>query len=147
VGAVRRGADQIYRVLIAVFFFACIVQIFLAGRGVFGIRSSNTHHKPGDFFDHQHSLNPHRALGFILGFAAILLLLLTLIAWNKAILPWTFALAVLALLVQSITAIPSHPWVAAFHPISGVAILGISGWLAHRAWRRRSDRGRSPARA
>ncbi len=136
--AVRRGANQIYRVLIALFFIACLVQIFLAGRGVFGIRSSTTYRKPGDFFDHQHSLTPHRALGFILGFAAILMLLLTLIAWNKAILPWTLALALLAFLVQSLTAIPSHPWIAAFHPLAGITILAISGWLAHNAWRRKT---------
>jgi len=134
-------------VLIALFFFACIVQIFLAGRGVFGIRSSSRYHKPGDFFDHQHSLTSHRTLGLILGGVAILMLLLTLIAGNKAILPWTFALAVLAFLVQSITADPSHPWVAAFHPLSGVAILGISGSLAHKAWRRPTGPTRPEANA
>jgi hypothetical protein len=27
-----------------------------------------------------------------------------------------------------------HPWVAGLHPVSGVAILGISAWLVHSAW-------------
>jgi hypothetical protein len=132
---VRAGAFQTYRVVVAVFFAACVVQIFLAGRGVFGIRTSATHLKPGEFFDHQKSLDPHRALGGILSLVAVLLLLLVLVAWNKAVLPWVFLLAVLALVVQHLTAAPAHPWGAAFHPISGVLILGISGWLTRRAWR------------
>lgn len=131
---VRAGAFQLYRVLVALFFVACIVQIFLAGRGVFGIRTSS-HVQPGAFFDHQKSLDPHRALGGILSLAAVLLLILVLVAWNKALLPWVFLLAVLALVVQHLTAAPAHPWGAAFHPVSGVAILGLSGWLAYRAWR------------
>lgn len=132
---VRTGAFQIYRVVVALFFVACVGQIFLAGRGVFGIRGSAAHLSAGAFFDHQKSLDPHRALGGILSLVAVFLLLLVLLAWNTSVLPWVFLLAVLALVVQHLTAVPAHPWAAAFHPISGVAILGISGWLAHRAWR------------
>jgi hypothetical protein len=125
--AARRIAWQIYRVLIALIFVACIVQIFLAGRGVFGIHGSAK-------LDDQSSLDPHRNLGEIIGIATLVVLLLALIIWDKRLIIWTFVLALLAEVVQHATATPMHPWVGGLHPVSGVAILGISGYLAHAAW-------------
>ena len=58
--SLQRGAYQLYRVLIAIFAAACVVQIFLAGRGVFGIRSRSGNEKPDTFFEHQKSLDAHR---------------------------------------------------------------------------------------
>jgi hypothetical protein len=125
---VRRGAWTLYRVLIALFALACVVQIFLAGRGVFGIRGSTK-------LDDQSSLDPHRALGSTLGLVAIVLLILVLIIWDKRLVAWTLLLAVLATAVQMATAVPKHPWIAGLHPVFGVAILGIAASLAHSAWR------------
>ena len=125
--AARRIAWQVYRVLIALIAVACIVQIFLAGRGVFGIHGSAS-------LDDQSSLNAHRDLGEIIGIGAIIVLVLALIMWDKRLILWTFVLALLAEFVQHATALPKHPWVAGLHPVSGVAILGISAWLAHSAW-------------
>ena len=125
--AARRIAFQLYRVLIALIAIACVVQIFLAGRGVFGIHGSAS-------LDDQSSLNAHRDLGEIIGIGAIIVLILALIMWDKRLILWTFVLALLAEFVQHATALPKHPWVAGLHPVSGVAILGISAWLAHSAW-------------
>jgi hypothetical protein len=125
--AARRIAWQIYRVLIALIAIACVVQIFLAGRGVFGIHGSTK-------LDDQSSLDAHRNLGEIIGIGAIVVLILALIMWDKRLILWTFILALLAEIVQHATALPKHPWVSGLHPVSGVAILGISASLAHRAW-------------
>ena len=125
--AARRIAFQLYRVLIALIAIACVVQIFLAGRGVFGIHGSAS-------LDDQSSLNAHRDLGEIIGIAAIVVLILALIMWDKRLILWTFILALLAEIVQHATALPKHPWVSGLHPVSGVAILGISASLAHSAW-------------
>ena len=125
--AARRIAWQIYRVVIALIAIACVVQIFLAGRGVFGIHGSAS-------LDDQSSLNAHRDLGEIIGIAAIVVLILALIMWDKRLILWTFILALLAEIVQHATALPKHPWVSGLHPVSGVAILGISASLAHSAW-------------
>ena len=125
--AARRIAFQLYRVLIALIAIACVVQIFLAGRGVFGIHGSAS-------LDDQSSLNAHRDLGEIIGIGAIIVLILALIMWDKRLILWTFVLALLAEFVQHATALPKHPWVSGLHPVSGVAILGISAWLAHSAW-------------
>jgi hypothetical protein len=127
----RRIAWQIYRVLIALIAVACVAQIFLAGRGVFGIHGSAK-------LDDQTSLDPHRALGEIIAVAAIIVFLLALVMWNKWLMLWTFVLAFLAEVVQHATSLPRHPWVSGLHPVSGVAILGISAWLAHQAW---ADKG------
>jgi hypothetical protein len=127
---VRRGAYQVYRVLIALIAAACVVQIFLAGRGVFAIHG-------GASLDDQKSLNAHRDLGEIIGIGTIVVFLLALVLRNKRLIVWTFVLALLAEIVQHATALPKHPWVAGLHPVSGVAILGISAYLAHAAWAKR----------
>ena len=125
--AARRIAWQIYRVLIALIAIACLIQIFLAGRGVFGIHGTAS-------LDDQSSLDAHRNLGEIIGIATIVVLVLALIMWDKRLILWTFILALLAEVIQHATALPKHPWVSGLHPVSGVAILGISAWLAHSAW-------------
>ena len=138
--AARNVAYQIYRVLIALIFVACIVQIFLAGRGVFGIHGSAS-------LDDQKSLDAHRDLGEIIGIGSILVLVCALVMWNKRLILWTFVLALLAEIVQHATALPKHPWVAGLHPVSGVAILGISGYLAHSAWAKKGSAAKAAAPA
>jgi hypothetical protein len=125
--AARRVAYQIYRVLIAAVAAACVVQLFLAGRGVFGIRGAAA---LGD----QSSLDAHRLLGNVIAIGTILVLLCALVMWSRRLILWTLVLALLAELVQHATATPDHPWVGGLHPVSGVAVLGISAWLAHSAW-------------
>jgi len=132
--AARKGSDAVYRVTVAVVAVACVVQIFLAGRGVFGIHGATK-------LDDQKSLDAHRAVGELIGLATILMFILALVIWNKRLIVWTFVLALLAEGVQHATALPKHPWVAGFHPVSGVAILGISAWLAHAAWAGKRQNG------
>jgi hypothetical protein len=135
----RNVAWQIYRVLIALIAAACVGQIFLAGRGVFGIHGSAK-------LDDQKTLDAHRALGEIIGLGTILVFVCALVMWNKRLIVWTFILALLAEIVQHATALPKHPWVSGLHPVSGVAILGISAWLAHSAWAgKKKDETAAPA--
>ena len=137
---VRSVAFQIYRVLIAGIAAACVVQLFLAGRGVFGIRGAA---ELGD----QNSLDAHRALGNIIAIGTVLAFLLALLMWNKRLIAWTFVLALLGEPVQHATATDEHPWVGGLHPVSGVAILGISAYLAHSAWAGRDKTASAPAAA
>jgi Family of unknown function (DUF6220) len=128
----RRGAAIAYRYLTPVFFLAVIVQIFLAGAGIFGLDR-------GEDLEDQSSFDPHRALGFFLEVGALLLLILALVSWprNKRVLGWYFLLAVMAIVIQPLLAGlgEDHRWIGAFHPVDGVAILALSGWLASRMWR------------
>ena len=118
-----------WRVLIALIALACVVQIFLAGRGAFGIHGAAK-------LDDQKSFDPHRALGEIIGLLVVLAFLAALVAWRDKRLIWlSLALAVMAEILQHLFALPKHPWVAGLHALDGVAILGLSAFLAHRAWR------------
>jgi len=62
--AIGRRAWQLYRVLVTLIALACLAQLFLAGRGVFGIRGDAS-------LDDQSSLDPHRALGNVISVAAL----------------------------------------------------------------------------
>ncbi|MGZ4410339.1 MAG: DUF6220 domain-containing protein [Gaiellaceae bacterium] len=125
----QKGGYLVWRVLVALIAAACVVQIFLAGRGAFGF------HGPAKL-DDQKSFDPHRALGEIIGLLAVLAFLAALAAWrNKRLIGITFALAVMAEVLQHLFALPKHPWVAGLHALDGVSILALSAWLAHQAWR------------
>jgi hypothetical protein len=125
----RRGAFQVWRVLVALIAAACVVQIFLAGRGAFGVHGAVK-------LDDQKSFDPHRALGEVIGLLAVLALLAGLVYWrDKRLIGLTFLLAFMAEVLQHLFALPKHPWVAGLHALDGVAILALSAWLAHQAWR------------
>ena len=117
----QKGAYQAWRVLVALIAVACVVQIFLAGRGAFGIHGAAK-------LDDQKSFDAHRALGEVIGLLAVLALLVASVAWRDKRVIWlTLALAVMAEILQHLFALPKHPWVAgtARHS-TGVAILGSS---------------------
>jgi len=126
---VRRGARATLRYFVALYVVAVVVQIFLAGEGIFGI-------KAGPKLDDQKTLDAHRGLGFFLAdFGSILFLILALLAWypNKRIRVVSIALPFM-LLIQGILG-GGPRWVGAFHPLWGFIILGTLGFLAHRLWR------------
>ena len=54
---------------------------------------------------------------------------------DKRLIGITFALAVMAEVLQHLFALPKHPWVAGLHALDGITILALSAWLAHQAWR------------
>jgi hypothetical protein len=127
--AVRRGAWVGLKYVTALFFLGVIVQFFLVGFGLFGM-------KDGQTIDNANSLNAHRDFGFILADGgAILLLVLALLAWPKPrkLLGAWILLAVLAF-IQPALADFGHKWVGMFHPVNALLLLGLSGRLAHYAW-------------
>jgi len=92
----RRGARAGYRWLLLVFLLAVAVQIFLAGLGVFSY--ADTDRAGGD-----HAFSAHQGLGFAIGGAAILLLVLAIMARPGKLAVWlAVALVVQADLLQSL---------------------------------------------
>jgi hypothetical protein len=133
---VRRGAAWIYRVLITLFAVAVVVEFFLAGLGIFrtmpGGDESVSHETFEDKFE------AHAGLGSLLVGGSILMLIVILVAWaGPRLIGATFGLAVLTV-VQMIlgNAGEDAPVAGAFHAINALLILGLSGFLTSRAWRR-----------
>jgi hypothetical protein len=126
---VKRGARAVMKWFAPLIFAAIVVQILLAGEGIFGI-------KKGPKLDDQKTLDPHRALGFILTEpVAILFLIVALLAWHpdvkvrrlSILLPFlTFAQAPLAW---------GGRWSGMFHPLNAFLLLAFYGWLSGRLHR------------
>ena len=69
----RRAVDVAYGYLAALFVLGVLLQVYLAGIGIFGINSAKVANAT--------SLNPHRAWGTVLMVLSLVLLILALIAW------------------------------------------------------------------
>jgi uncharacterized protein DUF6220 len=123
---VRRGAVAVLRVYVPLFVLAVIVQIFLAGEGIFGI-------KGGAELDDQKVLDPHRGLGFVLAEpAALILLILALLAWfPDRRMRWISIVLPFLVFAQDPLAWGGR-WTGALHPLNAFLVLGMLGWLTHR---------------
>jgi hypothetical protein len=139
---VRRVSWVLLKYVTTLFFVGVIVQFFLVGYGLFAM-------KHGATIDDAKSLDPHRGLGFILSdFGALLLLILTLLAWPRprSVLWRWIVLAVLAFVQSILATVGWHHWgVGMLHPVNALLLAGLSGYLTHYAWRR--DRARDEAGA
>lgn len=130
--AVRRGAAAIYKVVIALFVVGVVVQFFFAGAGAFGARPDEDETITDTGFEDKFEL--HSGLGWFLTLGSLLLLILILIAWTgPRSIGATFGLFALMIL-QNVLAWGDR-WVGAFHPLNALLILGLSSFLARRAWR------------
>ncbi|MGH3491996.1 MAG: DUF6220 domain-containing protein [Sciscionella sp.] len=130
VGA-RRVAEVATGYLAAVMTVGVIVQVFLAGMGVFGLDGADV--------EKASSLDPHRTLGNVLGIVAILVLLTALAARRSWVVMLTaFVLAVLTEAAQHglASAGNDHSWAGGLHAADGLLILGLAAWLAVPVWRR-----------
>jgi uncharacterized protein DUF6220 len=126
---VRRGARAVLKYFIPLYVVAVIIQIFLAGEGIFGADGSPTDD------DQSTTLDPHRGLGFFLTNPfALLLLIVALLAWlpNKRDRTLSIVLPFL-LFIQMILA-DAGRWGGAFHPLNAILILGILGFLSRQLW-------------
>jgi hypothetical protein len=119
---VRRVCRSILRYAYPLYVIAIVLQVYFAGEGIFGAGDSS--------IEDANSLNLHRDFGwFISQPFALLLLIVTLLAWvpNKRV-RWLSIAAPILLIVQSI--LPSAGrWVAALHPVNAFVLLGLMGYL------------------
>jgi hypothetical protein len=119
----RRIARPIHVVVAWLLVAGLLVQVFLAGMGVFD--------SPLDFAT-------HRDFGYTLTLLPVILIVTSLVGgfgrWE------TIAAAVMLaqFFLQSILVLQreSTPSIAAMHPVNGFLILLIAVWLARDAWRR-----------
>lgn len=123
------------RFYVPLLFLLVIVQIFLAGEGIFGI-------KKGPELDDQKTLDPHRVLGFFLTEPlALLLLIVALLAWlpERKLRRISIALPFLIFLQAPLSW--GGRWSGAFHPVNAFLVLGLLGWFSGQLWRRHRAMG------
>jgi hypothetical protein len=112
---------------------AMIVQFFLAGEGIFGAL------KHSGKLEDDKILDPHRGLGFILTTPVpVLFLIVALLAWHSdRKVRWISILLPFLLFAQDPLAWGGR-WTGGLHPVNGVLLLGLFGWLSGRLWHGRS---------
>ena len=110
--------QRIRLIVVAVFVLGIFVQVYLAGRGVFGASS----------------FSAHRTFGDILGWFPPAVLVLTLLhRRTRNRIDFTHAILLVVLFeVQIALADLEHPQVGAFHPVNGLLILLVSISLLRR---------------
>jgi hypothetical protein len=127
----------LYRWLVALFALGVVAQFFLAGLGAFRAQRATTGHGTLGDKAFGHDFNPHAALGFLLLLVGLLVFLAAL-AGRLGRTQVLLALALpLLIVLQSVFAHVGPSGFRALHVVNGLAILGISGRLAHAAWRPR----------
>jgi hypothetical protein len=115
------GARWLLLVLIWLYVAGILVQVFLAGMGLFG--------GARDF-------QPHVGLGWILHLVPVLLLIVAAVARvGRQLLWWTTALLVVQF-VQPILALLRNdvPLVAAFHPVLALVVFWLAITVGVKAW-------------
>jgi uncharacterized BrkB/YihY/UPF0761 family membrane protein len=125
---VRRVSRSILKYFVALYVVAVIIQIFLAGEGIFGGTEEP--------IEDAAILDPHRGLGwFLTAPIALLLLIVALLAWlpNKR-LRWISVALPFLLFLQLILAELGR-WGGAFHPLNAILVLALLGYLARQLWR------------
>jgi hypothetical protein len=122
--------------IVVVAFLACgVVQVFLAGLGV---------------FDDPRAFVTHREFGYLFGWLTLVILVLALVGREPRRITGLSALLLLLFALQSVFVAlrADMPAVAALHPLNGFAILAVSGITARLSWavRREPARGRAHGR-
>jgi hypothetical protein len=118
----RSGARVVHLILSWLLVAGLVIQVFLAGLGV---------------FDTSAGFELHRTWGFTLELLPILILIAGLVG-GMGRRPAILAIVVFLLFIlQSVFVAvrDSAPFVAALHPVNGFLILLLSIWLAVDSWR------------
>ncbi len=103
-------------------FVACvIIQVFLAGLGVFDT--------PAAFIT-------HREFGYAFGWLTLVVLVCALLGRTPRSLVGLATLLLVLFALQSVFVVlrPDYPAVAALHPLNGFLILGVAVVITRRAW-------------
>ena len=115
------GARWLFLVLVWIYLAGILVQVFLAGMGLFGTSR--------DF-------EPHVGLGWILHLVPVLLLIAAAVARvGRRLLWWTTALLIVQF-IQPLLALLRNdvPLVAAFHPVLALIVFWLALTIGMKAW-------------
>lgn len=137
----RRGARAFVTWVSALYVVAIVVAVFLAGEGIF--RLNNIAHgddcsKKGvdiattKCVGNSNSLDPHRGLGTILAFFAVIVLIGALLAWFPD--PRTRLISIVTPILTFLQVVLAAigGWVGGLHPVNAFLVLFLYGWLFFR---------------
>ena len=118
---VRSFARRALPVVAATFVAGCLLQVFLAGLGVFD--------SPARFMT-------HRDFGYVLGWFTLAMLILALVGREPKRIVGLSILVLVQFALQSIFVLlrADYPVVAALHPVNGFLILGVGAAIARLSW-------------
>jgi heme A synthase len=122
---VRSFARTAYPAVCGLFVACAVIQVFLAGLGV---------------FDDPDAFITHRNFGYLFGWLTLVLLVISLVGR----MPRRYVgLAVVILVLFSLQSVfvalrQDTPAVAALHPLNGFLILGVATYTAWTSWKARS---------
>jgi hypothetical protein len=130
---VRPRARSVMKWFSALYVVLIVVQVFLAGEGIFGL--NNIKHDCEDkvtsrCLGSSKTLDAHRALGFFLTLpGALLFLIVALLAWhtNKRIRTISIVLPFLLFIQMILPGLGRY--VAGLHPVNAILVLGLFAWL------------------
>ncbi len=147
---VRRGARSVMKWFSALYILLIVVQVFLAGSGIFGlynIKHSDDCDKSGAHcIANSKTLDPHRALGFFLtGPGALLFLIVALLAWHPTTRTRVVSIVLPFLLFIQMILPGFNRWIAALHPVNAMLLLGLFIWLAYTLRREQPAVATAPA--
>ncbi len=125
----RSFARAAHPIVMAAFLACGIVQVFLAGLGV---------------FDDPRAFITHRDFGYLFGWLTLVALALALAGREPRSVTGLSALLLVQFALQSVfVAVRADlPLVAALHPLNGFAILAVAGVAARRSWAVRREGSR-----
>jgi hypothetical protein len=117
----RSLARQVHPVTTAAFAACAVIQVFLAGLGV---------------FDDPRAFISHREFGYLIGWFTLLILVLALVGREPRRITGLSALLLVLFALQSVfVAVRADmPAVAALHPLNGFAILAVAAYTARISW-------------
>lgn len=144
----RRGARAFVTWVSALYVVAIPIAVFLAGEGIFRLKNvtnSDDCSKKGvdiattDCVGNSNTLDAHRALGTLLAFFAVILLIGALLAWFPD--PRTRLISIVTPILTFLQVVLAAigGWVGGLHPVNAFLVLFLYGWLFMRL--RRSPAG------
>ena len=123
---VRSFARRALPIVAAAFVAGCLLQVFLAGLGV---------------FDNPSTFLTHASFGYLLGWFTLAMLILALVAREPRRIVGLTILVLVQFALQSVfVAIRvDYPQVAALHPVNGFLILVVGILIARWSWATRNE--------
>jgi hypothetical protein len=133
---VRRGARSVLKWFSPLMVVLIVIQVFLAGEGIFGLanikNSDDCDKGAAHCVANAKTLDPHRALGFIItNPLALLFLICALLAWLPSTRLRTISIVVPILTFIQMILAGAGRWAGGLHPVNAILILGLYGYLAY----------------